>query len=133
MYASSYQRSHHTLGDFAESAREESSLLGNDNLNKKRGSDSDDAEPKENGMTESDMKSSSLLSYLILGLLLMGFSLYFIMQHIMPGEFDRISEWIVDSGFLHSYILILTSSIGEMQTCLYISIAIAKLPSAPTL
>ena len=107
--------------EFAEAARESSSLLGNDNLKKNhdRLSESDPKDDEDDsGNNQNREKSKSFLSskefnYVVLGLLGACTLLYLILNQVAPGTSDRLSDWVISSGFLHSYILILASSIGD--------------------
>ena len=110
---SSYQNPE-SSGDFAECAREESSLLGNDNIKKRSNDPGEEPKEAENEVDNKYFLSSKEINYAVLGFISIVIFSYFLLQRINPGELDRISEWVMDSGFLHAYILILASSIGYL-------------------
>ena len=119
LHANSSQHDRQGEQDFAEAARESSSLLGNDNLKKRqegRGvSEPKDIEDEEGQHTErtKSFLSSKEVNYVLLGLVGACSILYLTLNQVAPGTSGRLSDWAFSSGFLHSYILILASSIGD--------------------
>ena len=110
-------RDHEEEREFAEAARESSSLLGNDNL-KKNHERLSESEPKDDEESQTTEKTKSFLSskefnYIVMGLVLVCTVLYLVLNQVAPGTSNRLGNWVFSSGFLHSYILILASSIGD--------------------